>query len=59
MQTKPRSLSGVFYWGRFAALRGHARSHRIVTGPEAGAIPVGAGVPAKGCKAALASQRLV
>ncbi|PBJ97485.1 hypothetical protein CMV24_01840 [Pseudomonas plecoglossicida] len=37
-------------WGCFAALRGHARSHRF--GAEFGqcAIPVGAGMPAKGRK---------
>ncbi|PTU51079.1 hypothetical protein DBB42_16860 [Pseudomonas plecoglossicida] len=39
------------YWGCFAALRGHARSHRDLASPEPGAAPVGAGVPAKGRKA--------
>ncbi|MBT9236763.1 MMPL family transporter [Pseudomonas sp. MG-2] len=41
-----RALEIDARWGRSAALRGHARSHRD------GAIPVGAGMPAKGCNAA-------
>ncbi|PYC00718.1 hypothetical protein DMX12_13365 [Pseudomonas sp. MB-090624] len=31
----------------FRPLRGHARSHSIITGLEGCAAPVGAGVPAK------------
>ncbi|AVH36634.1 hypothetical protein AL532_10040 [Pseudomonas monteilii] len=39
-------------WGCFAALRGQARSHRTCTVLETCAVPVGAGLPAKGRKAA-------
>ena len=34
-------------YGLFGPLRGHARSHRCCANLESGAIPVGAGVPAK------------
>ncbi|PPB15213.1 hypothetical protein HV87_11085 [Pseudomonas aeruginosa] len=44
-------VSGVI-GGRFAALRGHARSHRSRAFLECSAKRVGAGAPAKGCKAA-------
>ncbi|MGE8322343.1 MAG: Maf family protein [Pseudomonas sp.] len=40
-------------------LRGHARSHRSDAVPECGAIPVGAGMPAKGCTAALEERAVV
>ncbi|MFK3682412.1 hypothetical protein [Pseudomonas sp. NPDC088890] len=39
-------------WGRFAALRGQARSHRDCVDLQVNASSVGAGLPAKGCKAA-------
>ncbi|AZL69170.1 hypothetical protein EJA05_16190 [Pseudomonas oryziphila] len=39
-------------WGRLAALRGQARSHRMCALLESCAVPVGAGLPAKGCNAA-------
>ncbi|GLO43647.1 hypothetical protein PPUN109347_02090 [Pseudomonas putida] len=42
----------------FALVRGLARSHRATAAPESGAIPVGAGKPAKGRKAAPAYQFL-
>ncbi|KMU95778.1 hypothetical protein EZZ80_20095 [Pseudomonas putida] len=31
----------------YRPFRGHARSHRDIARPEGGAVPVGAGVPAK------------
>ncbi|OUM33409.1 hypothetical protein B8W72_12625 [Pseudomonas putida] len=40
------------FWGCCAALRGHARSHRDRVFFRRCAVPVGAGVPAKGRKAA-------
>ncbi|AXQ49163.1 hypothetical protein DZC31_20155 [Stenotrophomonas rhizophila] len=39
------AISGCDYLCR--PLRGRARSHRDITRPESGDIPVGAGVPAK------------
>ncbi|RII80197.1 hypothetical protein D0894_01075 [Pseudomonas monteilii] len=39
-------------WGRFAAHRRQASSHRYCASPETCAIPVGAGLPAMGCAAA-------
>ncbi|AVD92803.1 hypothetical protein C4Q27_10475 [Pseudomonas sp. SWI36] len=42
-----------------AALRGQARSHRARAHPGACEVPVGAGVPAKGCKAAPISNRRI
>ncbi|AXQ49917.1 hypothetical protein DZC31_24975 [Stenotrophomonas rhizophila] len=43
-------------WGCFAALRGQARSPRITTVFTASEVRVGAGLPAKGRKAAPLNQ---
>ncbi|PPB15958.1 hypothetical protein EGJ22_13175 [Pseudomonas sp. p99-361] len=44
-------------WGRFAPLRGLARSHRFCVCLKACECPVGAGKPAKGRKAAPAIEK--
>ncbi|RII80206.1 hypothetical protein D0894_01120 [Pseudomonas monteilii] len=44
----PRSRTTGNCWSTCEGpLRGQARSHRDITGPESCAVPVGAGLPAK------------
>ncbi|UPK87799.1 hypothetical protein E5221_23810 [Pseudomonas sp. A2] len=46
-----KPLINLIFRGCFAALRGHARSHKEMRHVRNNAASVGAGVPAKGCAA--------